>query len=325
MVGATGGDADVADGLCGVPIVNESADSQGIGGFFQFEDGNYFIADEMIGRGLILPEALDFIAKNGIMPPCMADLPPVVPWAGHEIIVKVYAQCARLGHLSHRIKRTAKLRTVTLVSNSTFYNLINSVINMTERRMPEGNCAEKLWPNGRLNEEMKTGSHDRKLTSLESNKWHQPVNMSFRVGFRGLGIYCAAILCEANFSSLSFSLLSWCHWLLWFPALHPWLPLELYWIKELGPRTKPKFMLLFSSGCPKILHQCPLATKQHHGAGKGFKPIRKSLSIHHSAIRSWICNHTGDPQDYPDGEIWRDLIYLQMRLKTCWWIFWLLH
>lgn len=54
MIGATGGDADVADGLCGAPIVEDSADSQGISGFFQFEDGNYCIApclDQLIADG----------------------------------------------------------------------------------------------------------------------------------------------------------------------------------------------------------------------------------------------------------------------------------
>ena len=54
MIGATGGEADVADGLCGAPIVEESSESQGIGGFFQFEDGNYCIApclDQLVADG----------------------------------------------------------------------------------------------------------------------------------------------------------------------------------------------------------------------------------------------------------------------------------
>lgn len=54
MIGATGGAAEVADGLCGAPIVGESADSQGVGGFFQFEGGNYCIApclDQLVADG----------------------------------------------------------------------------------------------------------------------------------------------------------------------------------------------------------------------------------------------------------------------------------
>lgn len=54
MIGATGGEPDVADGLCGAPIVEESAESQGVAGFFQFEDGNYCIApclDQLVADG----------------------------------------------------------------------------------------------------------------------------------------------------------------------------------------------------------------------------------------------------------------------------------
>lgn len=54
MIGATGGDSDVADGLCGAPIVEDSGDSQGIGGFFQLEDGQYCIAaclDQLVADG----------------------------------------------------------------------------------------------------------------------------------------------------------------------------------------------------------------------------------------------------------------------------------
>lgn len=54
MIGATGGDADVADGLCGAPIVEESANSQGIAGFFQLEDGQHYIApclDQLVADG----------------------------------------------------------------------------------------------------------------------------------------------------------------------------------------------------------------------------------------------------------------------------------
>lgn len=54
MIGATGGVVDVADGLCGAPIVEDSAESQGVGGFFQFTDGNYCIApclDQLVADG----------------------------------------------------------------------------------------------------------------------------------------------------------------------------------------------------------------------------------------------------------------------------------
>ena len=54
MIGATGGAADVADGLCGAPIVEDSAESPGVGGFVQFEDGNYCIApclDQLVADG----------------------------------------------------------------------------------------------------------------------------------------------------------------------------------------------------------------------------------------------------------------------------------
>lgn len=54
MIGATGEGADVADGLCGAPIVEDSADSQGVAGFFQLEDGHHCIApclDPLVGDG----------------------------------------------------------------------------------------------------------------------------------------------------------------------------------------------------------------------------------------------------------------------------------
>lgn len=54
MIGATGGAADVADGLRGAPIVEDSAESQGVGGFVQYQDGNYCIApclDQLVADG----------------------------------------------------------------------------------------------------------------------------------------------------------------------------------------------------------------------------------------------------------------------------------
>lgn len=63
MIGAAGANEDVANGLCGAAIVEDSVGSNPVGGFFQLEDGQWCIApclDKIVADGWSVVKGFPF-------------------------------------------------------------------------------------------------------------------------------------------------------------------------------------------------------------------------------------------------------------------------